>query len=228
MANYEYSSYSASSSTGDAAGAGGAGNFDVAKAIFNQADTNRDGSIDRNEFTQWASRASGAGAGAGGVSGQFDYGAAGAVGGGNFESSYESSSFSTTGGAVGVDAGISGVSSFESSTVGLEGGVAGDANFGASSFESSSSTVTGAAGFDATAISQAASYTAETNAAWSRYGAEVTGAGLYVDSNPQIIRRPAAGGIQTYTQNIRVRFLQPPPIPPPGVSEYIIIRIFSN
>ncbi|CAF4740668.1 unnamed protein product, partial [Rotaria magnacalcarata] len=26
----------------------------------------------------------------------------------------------------------------------------------------------------------------------------------------------AAGGVQTYTQNIKVRFLQPPPIPPPG------------
>ncbi|CAF4281707.1 unnamed protein product, partial [Adineta steineri] len=40
--------------------------------------------------------------------------------------------------------------------------------------------------------------------------------GLFQDSNPQIIRRPAPGGPLTYTQNIRVRFLQPPPIPPPG------------
>ncbi|CAF4719174.1 unnamed protein product, partial [Rotaria magnacalcarata] len=43
--------------------------------------------------------------------------------------------------------------------------------------------------------------------------------GLFQDPNPQIIRRPATGGVQTYTQNIKVRFLQPPPIPPPGVSE---------
>ena len=28
--------------------------FDVAKAIFNQVDTNRDGTLDRNEFQQWA------------------------------------------------------------------------------------------------------------------------------------------------------------------------------
>ena len=42
--------------------------------------------------------------------------------------------------------------------------------------------------------------------------------GLYQDSNPQIIRRPAPGGAQTFTQRVVVRFLQPPPIPPPGVS----------
>ncbi|CAF4731950.1 unnamed protein product, partial [Rotaria socialis] len=40
--------------------------------------------------------------------------------------------------------------------------------------------------------------------------------GLFKDPNPQIIRRAAVGGVQTYTQNIKVRFLQPPPIPPPG------------
>jgi hypothetical protein len=42
--------------------------------------------------------------------------------------------------------------------------------------------------------------------------------GLFIDQNPQIIRRAAIGGVQTYTQNIKVRFLQPPPVPPPGVS----------
>jgi hypothetical protein len=73
-----------------------------------------------------------------------------------------------------------------------------------------------AGGFDAAALSQAANYTSDSNAAWSRYGAEVRGAGLYVDANPQIIRRQAQGGVQTYTQNIRVRFLQPPPVPPHG------------
>ena len=42
--------------------------------------------------------------------------------------------------------------------------------------------------------------------------------GLFKDPNPQIIRRPAAGGVQTFTQRVVVRFLQPPPVPPPGVS----------
>jgi hypothetical protein len=42
---------------------------------------------------------------------------------------------------------------------------------------------------------------------------------LFQDPNPpQIIRRPAAQGPVTYRQNISVRFLQPPPVPPPGVS----------
>jgi len=41
---------------------------------------------------------------------------------------------------------------------------------------------------------------------------------LFQDPNPQIIRRPAPGEALTYTQNIRIRFLQPPPVPPPGVS----------
>lgn len=46
--------------------------------------------------------------------------------------------------------------------------------------------------------------------------------GLYQDPNPQIIRRPAQGGQVTYTQNVKIRFLQPPPIPPPGVSFSLI------
>jgi hypothetical protein len=42
---------------------------------------------------------------------------------------------------------------------------------------------------------------------------------LYQDPHPpQIIRRPPAQGPITYKQNIAVRFLQPPPVPPPGVS----------
>ncbi len=42
--------------------------------------------------------------------------------------------------------------------------------------------------------------------------------GLFKDPNPEIVRRPAPGGAQTLTQRIVVRFLQPPPVPPPGVS----------
>lgn len=47
---------------------------------------------------------------------------------------------------------------------------------------------------------------------------ETDAQGNFKDSNPQVIRRPTPGGQTTYTQNIHVRFLQPPPVPPPGVS----------
>jgi hypothetical protein len=238
---------------------GGAGGFDVAKAIFSQADTNQDGAIDRNEFQSWAG---GAGTGAGqfgaghshGGAGHFGAGAGGA--GGGFESSsYESSNYSSAGGAAGgfgggAGGGFGGGAGLHSDADHHGGGQHTDADHhggadhsdaehhaggfhtdadhhggavGGGGFESSSS-------FEST--SQAAGYTAETNAAWSRYGAEVRGAGLYFDANPQIIRRQAAGGVQTYTQNIKVRFLQPPPIPPPGVSHIshcfcLTIIIFS-
>ncbi len=42
--------------------------------------------------------------------------------------------------------------------------------------------------------------------------------GLYSDPNPHIIRRPAPGDAKVYTQRVLLKFLQPPPIPPPGVS----------
>ncbi|CAF0811393.1 unnamed protein product [Rotaria sordida] len=48
----------------------------------------------------------------------------------------------------------------------------------------------------------------------SHYAANAQG--LYLDPNPRILRRPATGGGVTYAQNIKVRFLQPPPVPPPG------------
>ncbi len=71
----------------------------------------------------------------------------------------------------------------------------GAAGVSASSYESSSSTT------------QVEQYTTDAQ-------------GLFKDPNPQIIRRAAVGGVQVYTQNIRVRFLQPPPVPPPGVSNF--------
>jgi hypothetical protein len=44
------------------------------------------------------------------------------------------------------------------------------------------------------------------------------GGELFQDPNPpQVIRRPPAQGPITYQQNVSVRFLKPPPLPPPGV-----------
>ena len=45
--------------------------------------------------------------------------------------------------------------------------------------------------------------------------------GIFNDPNPQIIRRAATGNAVTYEQKILVRFLQPPPVPPPGVNTSI-------
>ena len=116
------------------------------------------------------------------------------------------------------DAGPGSGSSFESSPYG------GGASFGAasSSFESLSG-----AGYDAS-FASAGGGSADDNAGTSieslssgqvqQYPTDAQG--IFQDPNPQIIRRPAVGGVQTYTQNVRVRFLQPPRVPPPGVSAY--------
>ena len=55
----------------------------------------------------------------------------------------------------------------------------------------------------------------QSSSSATRYATDAQG--LFQDSNPQIIRRPALGGGQTYTQRVVVKFLQPPPLPPPGV-----------
>ncbi|CAF0740582.1 unnamed protein product [Didymodactylos carnosus] len=161
MSNYEYSSFQSSSSGGG--GAGGYGGFDVTKAMFNQADINRDGTIDRNEFQQWAS-------GIFGVSSGFADGYSGS----------------------------SGYESYGSGSQGLEAG------FGGSSYDSSLYSSDDYAGG------------ADFSGGYGADGYNVSASGLYQDSNPQIIRRPAPGGPVTYKQNILVRFLQPPPVPPPG------------
>jgi hypothetical protein len=212
MSNYEYSSYSSSSTSAN--GAGATTGFDPIRAVFSQVDANGDGTIDRNEFQQWAS-AAGQFSGNAARADQQDAGVLGV------ENNFESATFGSAEGVSGsfnVESGLAsaaGMSSFESSSVSIDGLAAGNAFQQTSSFDSQ----TGDTGSDAQAFNQAANYTAETNAAWSKYGAEVRGAGLFVDNNPQIIRRQAPGGVQTYTQNIKVRFLQPPPIPAAGVSD---------
>jgi hypothetical protein len=112
------------------------------------------------------------------------------LGAGAASSSYESSSYESS------SAGLGGGGYNASLAVGGGGGgLAGGASSYESAFESSSSST------------QVQQYATDAQ-------------GLYIDQNPQIIRRAAAGGVQTYTQHIQVRFLQPPPVPPPGVRDF--------
>jgi hypothetical protein len=115
---------------------------------------------------------------------------------------------------------------FNQANLGLSGGGV------ATGYESSSSYLSSNTGYGATGLTGAAGYGAAGlagdagyNVSSSNYSSSsavqsypTDAQGLFQDSNPQVIRRPAPGGSVTYTQNVRVRFLQPPPVPPPGVS----------
>ncbi len=187
--------------------------FNAGQSLFDQVDTNRDGKIDIGEFKQWAS-------GAGGLAG------AGAA------SSFQSSSFNSSGYDGGISTGLvgggfGGSSSFESSASYGSGGFGADVSAG--NFDG------GWSGYDSGAVSS--SYGADTSFVNQGYDASsavissqsavqtyaTDSQGIYQDPNPQIIHRPAALSSQTYTQNIHVRYLQPPPIPPPGVSIFSIV-----
>ncbi|CAF3745349.1 unnamed protein product, partial [Didymodactylos carnosus] len=228
MSNYSYSSYQSSSG----GGAGGYGGFDVAKAMFTQADVNRDGTIDQNEFQQWASDAAHGGAGGYGQSSS-GYG-------------YDSSSSGFGAGEADLSGGYAGS--------GYGSGAAGFSGYDSSSAGYSSGGISGHGGVSGTGAGRhcfittyhfiyftliidhddqlcmkSALYmntakglvvhhhmTAQSIHLRGQGFGGVSGSNLYQDSNPQIIRRPAPGGGVTYKQNILVRFLQPPPIPPPG------------
>jgi hypothetical protein len=113
----------------------------------------------------------------------------------------------------GVATGYESSSSYSSSNNGYGAtGFGGDAAYGATG-------LTGAAGYGAAGLAGDAGYNVSSSnysssSAVQTYATDAQG--LFQDSNPQVIRRPAPGGNVTYTQNIRVRFLQPPPVPPPG------------
>jgi hypothetical protein len=58
----------------------------------------------------------------------------------------------------------------------------------------------------------------------SRYPTD--GRGFYLDPNPEVITRPDPSPATTYTQHITIRYLQPPPLPPVGVSYFFTILLF--
>ncbi|CAF0862551.1 unnamed protein product [Didymodactylos carnosus] len=167
--------------------------------MFSQADFNQDGSIDQNEFRQWARVQGGGGSG-------FD--ASSSVGGYSAQQYGDVSASQQYGGFEDGNLASGNVygSNYESSQQYQPGGInAGSFSATQSGYESSSSAgglYSGVGGLSAE--SKIVDYSSQT------------AGGLFNDPNPQIIRRAAAGGAVTYKQNILVKFLQPPPVPPPG------------
>lgn len=58
----------------------------------------------------------------------------------------------------------------------------------------------------------------ESEVNWERQASTMNVQSLYQDPNPEIIQRPALESVEVYTQRVSLKFLQPPPLPPPGVS----------
>lgn len=191
---------------------------------------NKDQRLDINEFRNLLAQNLGAGA---------TLYAGNIVSGGPYAGgAYESSSSSAFEGAGGVASGfgnITGLAAAAADGIGSEGG---NENFAYDLSSFSSGTAGASGGFDvnvATADGSAAvgtgvavtggtasSSTFEANTTQQQIQQYATDKqGLFQDPNPQIIRRPAQGGQVTYTQNIKIRFLRPPPAPEPGVSTHI-------
>ena len=185
-------------------------------------DSNRDQRLDINEFRNLiaqnlgpnASIYLGNGSDEAGPYANASYGASGSPTYADinaYETGYENTNLGASGGGGGAaPGGQENFNSYEQSSYGSSAGL----NSGGFDVSAASH----ADGTDAAALaSSSSSY--ETSSTQHQVQQYATSAqGLYQDPNPQIIRRPATGGAVTYTQNIKIRFLQPPPIPPPGVS----------
>jgi hypothetical protein len=176
---------------------------------FDQADINRDGYLSEGEFRNFV-RNSVIGNDINNLGVNNGYGA----------SSFRSSAYeSATGGG---DAGFGGNLAYNAS--GLGGAGYGSSSYEESSYRSSvgniggdvaNLNIAGTAGISAADASSASFSSASQSTSFQKY--ETDAQGNFKDSNPQVIRRPAQNGPVTYSQNIRVRFLQPPAVPPPGV-----------
>lgn len=178
-------------------------------SAFDQADINRDGSLSQNEFRNFIVRNSVASNDVNNLG----LGAAGGYGASSLRSStYEASSTGGLGGnlsynGLGVGgAGGYGSSAYESSYRSSVGNVGGD--FG-------NINVAGTAGLSAADAASANFSSSSQSTSVQQYQTDEQG--NFKDPNPQVVRRPAQGGPLTYSQNIKVRFLQPPAAPPPGV-----------
>jgi len=196
----------------------------AATSAFNQADLNQDGRLSLGEFSNFVGQNLGGSAnntyGATTGVNSFDsyssssYGAGGNLGlGGGVAGAYDSASSYGASGSLGLAGGVAG--GYDSaSSYGATGGFGSAGGVAAGGYDSSSSYSAGGVGYGTTGGYGVSANESTSTTAVQSYPTDAQG--LFQDSNPQIIRRPASGGPLTYTQNIRVRFLQPPPIPPPG------------
>lgn len=181
--------------------------MDNVSALFNEADTNRDGFLTQDEFRNFVTRNSTAGLETSSFTVNDGYNN---LGNGN---SYDSSLFQSSINSSNIESDqFYNGATFErmNSNSSLYRPPVGNitdslANINLTSTEQ-------LAGADATyATSSAASQVSSVQ----QY--ETDADGNFKDSNPQIIRRPSRNGPMTYKQNIQVRFLRPPAVPPPGV-----------
>ena len=192
---------------------------------FDQADLNQDNKLDAGEFRNFlaqniAGEAAGdASAAAAYSSSSYESASAETVAAGNAEGTY--------GASAGLETDLGLASNSYESTSSYSAGDLAAAGYNAGGYDSSISYVTGGAGYGAATGYDASTYgvsgvfgggdySSSSSTAVQTYATDAQG--LFQDNNPQVIRRGAATGPVTYTQNIRVRFLQPPPVPPPGVS----------
>jgi hypothetical protein len=179
----------------------------AAEAAFIEADLNRDGYLSEGEFRSFLARNS-ISSNTGNNQGASGYGSS------SFLSPVYEASTSGGGGLGGNlaynaagfgSAGYGSSSSSYRSSVGNIGGDLGNLN------------VAGAAAGISTSDAASASFSSVSQSTTAQQY-ETDAQGNFKDPNPQVVRRPAQGGPLTYSQNIRVRFLQPPAAPPPGVS----------
>jgi len=188
-----------------------------ANGAFDQADMNRDGQLSESEFRNFIGQNS---VGGGDSNNQ-------KMAGGHGSSSFRSSTYEASTGDAGSggnltynSAGFRGAGSGGNPTynsAGLGGaGYGSSSSYEASSYRSSTGNLGGDSG-NLNAAGSTGSYAADAaSQSTSAQQYERDTEGNFKDPNPQIIRRPAQNGPVTYSQNIRVRFLQPPAVQPPG------------
>jgi hypothetical protein len=174
--------------------------FDGARSWFEKVDTNGDGVIDQKEFSQRASNMIDEGIGSS---------SSNRIGGGF-------STINSGGGSTdfGTDASYEAVSGYKTGTDKVYDRINLNRNNVIERREFNQFVNGESAHADRSSI---------TNYV-SRY--QTDSRGFFLDPNPEIFTRPNPSPVPTYTRNIIIRYLQPPPLPPSGVSYFFVTLLF--